>query len=182
MSRRKLLNAGRKKKVDEVEKKIHAFLKKPENATEVPTKRDPGRMSLNNTLRNLHAKFLEKHPGIQMSFALFAKNKPGNIKTVKYTARRQCLCIKCVNGQLKCEVIREDEQLYIHCFLVICGRNTGHEWKLTDIQSKNSIIKRTPLQVKAMDKEDFVIVFKYNLTQLQEHIEECAINSNRWTF
>lgn len=82
MSRQKLLTSGTRK-VNKVEEKIVAFLKKPENATELPTKRDPGRMSLINTIHNLHAKFLEEHPDIPVLWASFAKKKARNTKGKK---------------------------------------------------------------------------------------------------
>ena len=164
--------------------KIKEFLDKPENSCELPTKRDAGRRSLNDTLKNLHAKFRKENPGILISFSSFAKKKPHGYKSIKYTTRRQCLCIKHLNGKLKMDAIREPgDPTTVEDFLALTENEveerilakegdqiTFQEWKLTDIKTKNGFIKRTRLLSLVVDKDDFMFLCTYVFRNLRDHI------------
>ena len=89
-----------------ITRQVHDFLANPENSTELPGKADAGKRSLNDTLQHLHAKFVATNPEVTISFSSFARKVPKHYKGIRETARRQCLCIKHVNGKLKMQAIR----------------------------------------------------------------------------
>lgn len=55
---------------------------------------------LNDTLRNLHKKFLATHPNIPISYAFWCKNRPFWIVHRKVSARDTCGCTPCSNMTL----------------------------------------------------------------------------------
>lgn len=90
---------------------VVAFMKRTDNSVMLPSKKDVlagglKRYALNDTVKNLFQKFICENPNIRMSFATFAKQRPRYIKSIKWAARRQCLCVKHQNLALKLKALK----------------------------------------------------------------------------
>ena len=86
-------------------------MKNPENSTCLPGKKDATndgvtKYALNDTLSNLHKKFVNENPEMNISMACFAKCRPKYIKGITVAARRQCLCVYHQNGVLKLKALK----------------------------------------------------------------------------
>ena len=89
---------------------IRDFLKRPDHAYELSSKKDQvrgeGRFSLTMTLENLHVQFMRENPTIGLCFSSFCNAHTPNIRLIRFTHRKQCLCRKCANICLKSDVVK----------------------------------------------------------------------------
>ena len=80
------------------------------HAYELPSKKDQvrgeGRFSLTMTLENLHVQFMRENPTIRLCFSSFCNARTPNIRLIRFTHRKQCLCRKCANICLKSDVVK----------------------------------------------------------------------------
>ena len=89
--------------------KIIDFLKRGDNSTCLPGKRDPKKVGdqqlqkyiLNDYLENLHIKFLAENPTVHLSYFTFTRMRPKEMIPVSYSSRKTCLCEKHQNFSLK---------------------------------------------------------------------------------
>jgi hypothetical protein len=166
---------------------ILAFLKKRENSTPLPSKRDQlakgvQKYSLNDTLKNLYQRFREENPTEKVSFSTFAKQKPNYMKTIMYANRRQCLCVKHRNGDLKLKPLKQSVSVAI--FL---KNNTEQdidniiesypneiikfqEWQNEEMEVNGKSVKKLRLRQVEMNKEEFKVMCRDDFNELREHI------------
>jgi hypothetical protein len=164
------------------------FLKKPENSTCLPGKRDTSakgqqRYSLNETMSNLYKRYKVKHPNSTISLATFCRQKPPYMKTIQWADRRQCLCVYHQNGILKLKAIKKN--ISVSRFLqensadkisemLNAMPNTTvrfREWQREEISYQDSTIKKLRLNEVEMNKEDFISKFEDDFTKLREHVK-----------
>ena len=115
---RKYVHPAKKEKVaaksrttnKELKARVLLFLKREDNSYELPSKRDQvrgqGRYALTDTLARLHDKFLTEHPNESMCFSNFCNARTPNVRLIRYTNRKICLCKKCANLCLKSDVVK----------------------------------------------------------------------------
>lgn len=100
---RKVLSSSRKAIVV-------SFLKRPDNSSQLPGKKDQvrgqARYGLTDTMSNLYTKFRYEYSMLQISKAVFFRARPAYIKLVQWTNRKQCLCQKCANMSLRIDVVK----------------------------------------------------------------------------
>lgn len=107
----KTSKAIRKQHAMERCKKINAiwtFLTSDMNSRMYPGKKDycskndniKQKRYLNDTMANLHKKFLKHHPTMPVSYAFWCKNRPFYIVSRNVSARDTCGCIICINMSL----------------------------------------------------------------------------------
>ena len=89
---------------------IRDFLKRPDHAYELPSKknqvRGEGRFSLTMVLENLHVQFMQENPTIRLCFSSFCNARTPNFRLIRFTHRKQCLFRKCANICLKSDVVK----------------------------------------------------------------------------
>ena len=89
--------------------KIIDFLKRGDNSTCLPRKRDSKKVGdqqlqkyiLNDYLENLHIKFLAENPTVHLSYSTFTRMRLKEMIPVSYSSRKTCLCEKHQNFSLK---------------------------------------------------------------------------------
>ena len=134
------------------------FLKQPENSFELPCKkvqvRGYGTFALADTMSNLHKKFCAQFPQVSISRAVFCRSRPLNIHLIKYTHRRQCVCHRHANMDLKLEAVkvlpRSPDQLIAMTDEEIRGKLEGitsdnvehRSWEQTEIEHKEKTYKK----------------------------------------
>ena len=97
------MESRRKRKI------IEEFLKRVDNATCMPGKKDNLKVVrekrqmyvLKDYLHNLYTQFKSEHPTDTTSLAFFCKSRPKNIRLVLFAERLVCLCLKHQNFGLK---------------------------------------------------------------------------------
>ena len=164
------------------------FLKHPENSTCMPSKKDqdgmhaPTKYALNNTITHLHRKYIAQDPEIRVSRAVFARHRPSYIKTIKYAARRQCLCSYHQNGQLKLKAMKirtsvdvflatnTDADISQKLNELPAGSIKYSTWQRETISSNESVMKKMKLRECQVDKEEFIEIVTEEFKSLREHI------------
>lgn len=80
------------------------FLQRDDNSRQNPGKNDQIKQeqtrTLNDSLKNLHAKFQSEHPNFKISFTTFCRMRPKHIHLTRFLTRKRCLCQKHQNMAL----------------------------------------------------------------------------------
>lgn len=79
---------------------IDRFLQREDNSVALPGKLDNKEHStfgLTDTMTNLYSKFCQEYPGTKISKSFFFGARRPNIKLIKQTQRRMCICVKHAN-------------------------------------------------------------------------------------
>lgn len=166
---------------------VVAFLRNPDNSTPLPGKKDQlskGKLkySLNDTIGNLHKKYLHENPASHISKATFARQRPPNFKLIQWANRRQCLCIRHQNAALKLKAIRKTES--ITTFLNKHDEQAIHkmledfsfdhviykEWRNTEIKYKDTVVNKMRLTELQANKMQFIHIFEEEFESLREHV------------
>lgn len=105
--------SGRLQESTKRRESIVSWLKRPDNSTCLPGKRDFKKVGrdrrqqhiLKDYLRNLHQKFLAENPSSNVSLSFFCKCQPAEVRTIKHAKRLSCLCLKHTNFGLKVKAL-----------------------------------------------------------------------------
>lgn len=100
-------NNIRKLRIQRHRTSVKEFFAHQDNSVTMPGKNYAAKVAvkrkqikvLSDTLWNLHIKVMAE-TATKCSFSFFARYRPANIKLVKYTQRRVCLCVKHQNASL----------------------------------------------------------------------------------
>lgn len=196
MNRRAIFNATKtsSKRAENLaakRKMVLDFLKKPENSTQLPGKKDAlskgiVKYTLNETLTTLHARFMEENPEAKISKSTFCQLRPHWMKPIKWASRRQCLCLKHANGTLLLQAIHQnssvDEFLKHHTdeeILAIMEEFPEQEinvrqWQKEDVTFQDKILKKVRLNKLTYSKETFVKEFVANFNELRNHVRRVS--------
>lgn len=95
---------------------INDFLKRESNSSQLPSKYDANanspRFGLRETITILYDSFRKEYPSLKVSRAfIFQACNKKCIKSIKHTARRQCVCMQCTNIK-KLEVAANIHRVY----------------------------------------------------------------------
>jgi hypothetical protein len=144
---------------------------------------DLQRYALNDTMKNIYHKFILEFPNIRMSFSTFAKQRPKYIKSIKWAARRQCLCVKHQNVALKLKAVKITQSPN-----VFIRDNTHDEilnkldklpekkikfqvWRTEELSAtEDKILKKVRLQEDEVDKKDFIEICDQEFSLFREHV------------
>jgi hypothetical protein len=163
------------------------FLKKPQNSSMLPGKRDCTikglqRYTLSDTMSNLFTKFQEEYPECKLSFATFCRQRPAYMKLIQWAQRRQCLCVYHENTSLKlkalkksCSVnkfLQDNTQDGIKQMLEDLPDSTVYfkEWQKEEIPYEGNIMKKLRLKTVDMSKSDFIEKFLDECCDMRQHI------------
>ena len=178
-----------------LKRRVVSFMKREDNATCCPGKRDKVKVEgkteqkyiLNDTLKNLHAKFLQENPTKKICLAKFCKMRPKNIVPVQYAKRKVCLCQKHQNMALKLRALRlmgavdfplrpddlkdmtREKAREILDAMDLNESVTFKEWRRTEVKYKDKTIKKTVLREVTEDKETFINAFLKEMVEFKEH-------------
>jgi hypothetical protein len=168
------------------------FLKREENSTPLPGKRDQSvsgvqKYSLNDTIKNLHTSFLAENPDTPLSLSSFAKMRPNYMRPIQYADRRQCLCVRHRNGQLKMRAMRQttslsnflnnnsDNQIEQIIHQLPTNSIRYQEWQREELIINGNIVKKLRLQQVEQKREDFAIKCKNEFIELRNHVRRVKI-------
>ena len=169
-------------------KKVVTFLKRSDNSSMLPGKKDAlahgvQRYALNDTMKNLFNKFMTEFPEFRISFSTFSKQRPKWIKSIKWCARRQCLCIKHQNMALKLKAmnINMSPNLFVKQYSDEGVENLlqtlpNHDikfqvWRSEEIRSsQDKLFRKVRLQTDKVNKETFVEVFEEEFQIFKAHV------------
>ena len=106
-ARKKLLE--RKKRTDslptEDKRKIQCYFLREDVSRVLPNKRyarkEGAGYVMQQTLRGAYSMFKAEHPEIKVSYSLFTQLRPKNVRKISSTFSESCLCVYCLNVQLK---------------------------------------------------------------------------------
>lgn len=107
-------NGKFKEKMEMLKASVHEFFCDDEITTQAPGKKDfvtlnkerKNKRYLNDTMKNLHKKFLERH-GYVLGYSTFCKLKPYFVTHLKVNARDTCACVRHLNMQLKLTKLKQ---------------------------------------------------------------------------
>lgn len=79
-----------------------------------PCKRHAGKSVLPDTLKNLYDEYAKSYPDSfqRLSFSMFKKQRPSNVKTVDHTHIIGCVCEYCANTMYQASIFLYFESLY----------------------------------------------------------------------
>ena len=183
-------------KSEMLRRKVVVFLKRPDNSTCLPGKKDKlkcGKKTeqkyiLTDTLKNLHSKFKLENPTTAMSLAAFCKLRPKYMLTVRFTNRKVCLCQKHQNMALKLQALKKHhlEGLPVHPDALselsvdtteeklqnLDHENiTYREWPKTEVPYKDKLVKKTTLKEVTEAKASFIDKFVREMKAFQAHVK-----------
>jgi hypothetical protein len=166
---------------------VVTFLKKPQNSTPLPGKRDQigngkQRYSLSDTMSNLHKAYRLQNPSSKISLATFCRQRPANMKTIQWADRRQCLCVHHQNGVLKLKALHKNISISrflqenatddITSMLVALpeGNIRFREWQKEEVAYQGTTLKKLRLQQLELSKDDFSAKFQDEFQDLRKHV------------
>lgn len=161
---------------------VNNFLKKTDHSIEFPSTKDNKsgkRYGLTDTMTNLYLKFSKEYPSIHVSKAFFfrARDKK-TIKLVKYTERRQCLCMMCENmrkmekvGKITnvTELSTDELQHQLKKNLISNQRVRYQQWEKIEVDEGERIFKRPFLQDRSISRAEFIRIMMGKHQAYKDH-------------
>ena len=182
-------------KESELQKKVADFMLQEPNSVDVPDKKKCGIRYRMSNLHVLHEKFISESSETveSCSYSWFCKLVPSNIIKPKPQDWGTCLCMTCLNPELKIEALKKTASFKNHQLTEqdICNYNEEKfEEFINKVKDVKGIIKYVVWQkdkdektetksatyhsrkyVKTEKPKKFAAMLRYELKELKQHIE-----------
>ena len=142
-------------------KVIQAFMRRPDNGFELPSKKDnvrrETRYALADSLKHLHSKFIRERPSFAVSLSTFCRARPATVKLARFAQRQICLCKDHANFALMIDAAKvlpksttetinlSDEEIGTKLNNITTSHITYHKWETTQEEHKGKPVSRVNL-------------------------------------
>ena len=178
---------------------VTQFMKRPDNSTFLPGKKDAvkdgvkkvQKYTLNDYIRNLHAKFCEENPDANMYLSFFRRATPKHVALVRFGRNSTCLCQKHQNVALKQRAIKQlgmptspnvlctqvsNEEFEERLSTLVASTVKFEEWRRIEITlSEGKSTTRIRQVHDEVPTEQFCKLFKEEMALFREHVRRVTM-------